>query len=321
MEIIIEEISKGRKLLGRHKFNKSTVNIGRGYDSDVILSDPHICAEHLSIEYNGEHWVVIDTKSINGSFLGDGKNSANEHIIASGDIITLGKSQVRVVFPNHPVAETITLSPFENLINLTKHPVALFLNITFFAALTAWISFLNSPTEINYTQLLVQAIGAALLFSIWPAAVSLVSHLTKHEARFLTQLGVCFVFYNIIWANDFIETFIRFNTSSYFPLAKLLIIVPIIITFCIAWMNCYIGFHMGSVRRIVVSISLTTLLFGGTYLVQLSKKPDFSIRPQFDATLLSPAFLIAPSSSVNEFIDSADKLFNKVNEAKKDEKE
>lgn len=316
MEIIIEEISRGRKLLGRHRFNKETVNIGRGYESDIILADPHICAKHISLEHDGEHWKVLDLDSINGSFVEEGKKPANGHIVQSGDIIKIGKSQIRIVFPNHPVSKSIALSPFESLLDLTKHPAALIFNISIFAALTAWISFLNNPTEVNYTQLFVQGIGAAIMFSIWPAAVAFVSHLTKHEARFFTQLGICFIFYNLIWVNDFIETLIQFNTSSNFPFTNFLIVVPIIIAFSIVWLNCYIGFHMGKVRRFVTALSLTTLLFGGTYLVQLSKKPDFSVRPHFNATLLSPTFLFAKSSNVDEFIDSSDKLFKRANEAK-----
>jgi len=318
MEIIIEEISRGHKLLSRHKFNQSSVSIGRGYHSDVIISDPHVCAEHLSIEFDGENWRVVDQDSINGSFLDEGKKPANGHIIHSGDIITLGKSQVRVVFPNHPVATSITLSPFENLINLTKSPASLVVNIAIFALLTGWMFYLNNPKEVNFTQLLVPSVGLTLMFAAWPAAISLISHLTKHDARIFTQLGICFIFYNITWVSDFIETLVHFNTSSQFPLTFLISLLPIAIAFCLFWLNCYIGFHMSKTRRMVIAASLTTLLFGGGFLVQLSKKPEFSARPHFNATLLTPSFLFTSSNSVDKFISDSDKLFKKVQKVKSD---
>jgi len=320
MEIIIEEISRGHKLLGRHKFSQRSVNVGRGYHSDVIITDPHVCAEHLSIEFDGDNWRIVDQDSINGSFLDEGKKPAHGHIIHSGDIITLGKSQIRVVFPHHPVATSISLSPFENLINLTKHPVALVANITIFALLTGWMFFLNNPKEVNFTQLLVPSVGITLMFAIWPAAVSLISHLTKHDARIFTQLGICFVFYNITWVSDFIETLVAFNTSSQFSIALVVSFLPVIIAFCLFWLNCYIGFHMGKTRRLVIAASLTTLLFGGSFLVQLSKKPEFSARPHFNSTLLTPSYLFAQSNTVDEFINHSDKLFKRVDSAKKDNK-
>jgi hypothetical protein len=316
MEIIIEEISRGQKLLGRHKFNKHSINIGRGYHSDIILSDPHVCAEHLSIEFDGENWRVVDLDSINGCFLGEGKKPANGHIIHSGDVITIGKSQIRIVFPHHPVVDSITLSPFENLINLTKQPLVLTLNVVIFALLTGWMFFLNNPKEVNFTQLFVPAVGITLMFAIWPAAVALVSHLTKHDARVFTQLGICFVFYNLSWVIDFLEAWVNFNTSSQSFMPHMMIVLPIALAFCLFWLNCHIGFHMSKVRRVVVAAALTTLLFGGTFLIQLSKKPDFSVRPQFNSTLLTPNFMLAPSNNVDEFIKNSNELFKQVQETK-----
>ena len=63
---MIEEVSKGHKLLGRHKLNQEQINIGRGYHSDIILSDPHVCAEHIAIAFDGCNWRVVDLNSING---------------------------------------------------------------------------------------------------------------------------------------------------------------------------------------------------------------------------------------------------------------
>ena len=318
MEIIIEEISRGHKLIGRHKFSQSHVNIGRGYHSDIILADPHVCPEHLSFEHDGECWRIIDRDSINGSYFDDGKKSADGHVVRSGDVFTLGKSQIRVIFPYHPVEASITLSPFENLINLTRKPTVLITNIALFAILTGWMFFLNNPKEVNFTQLFVPAIGLTLMFALWPAMVSLVSHLTKHDARIFTQLGICFVFYNLTWVSDFIESLVRFNTSSQFSLIILLNLLPIALAFCLFWLNCYVGFHMSDRRRTLAAAGLTILLFGGTFLVQYSKKPEFTVKPHFNTTLMSPNFMFASSNSVDDFIDNSSQLFNKVSqEAKK----
>lgn len=319
MEVIIEEINRSHKLIGRHKFSSNKVTIGRGYDNDIIVSDPHVCADHLSINFDGENWHVSDHNSVNGSFLGNGKKLANGHNIRSGDVISLGKSQIRILFPHHPVAPSATLSPFENLINLARHPLALAASMGLFTLIVAWTIFLNNPKEMNFTQLLVPAISTTLMFLLWPAVVALVSHLTKHDARVLTQLGICFVFYNISWVVDFIETFVNFNTSSNFILMPLLTLLPISLAFCLLWLNCYIGFHMSAKRRTIVAASLTVLLFGGSYLIQLSKQPDFTVKPKFNNVLMTPNFVFAPSSDVDSFIKKSDKLFEKATKKIDDE--
>jgi hypothetical protein len=54
---------------------------------------------------------------------------------------------------------------------------------------------------------------------------------------------------------------------------------------------------------------LTGLLFGGNALIELSKKPEFSTRPKYDATLMTPMFSITPSTSIDEFLEDSAELF------------
>jgi hypothetical protein len=76
---------------------------------------------------------------------------------------------------------------------------------------------------------------------------------------------------------------------------------------------------MSSRRRIVVSASITLLLFGGSYLVQYSKKPEFNSRPNYNATIMMPSFLLTTSSSVDEFINDSSKLFDKTSKKAQEE--
>jgi hypothetical protein len=315
MEIIIEEISRTHKLIGRHKFLKQTVNIGRGYQNDIIVSDPHVCADHLHLNFDGENWIITDQDSVNGSYLDESKLNADQHVVKSGDIITLGKSQVRIVFPNHPVEKSVSFSPFESLVNFDRNPLVLTTSIAIFAIITGWIFYLNNPLKVTFTQLLVPAISMTLLFAVWPGAIAIISLLTKHDTRVLSQLGVCFAFFNLMWLSDIIERFVHFNTSSDFPLIWVLTLIPIALAFCLFWFNCSIGFHMSERRRVVIASCLTVLLFGGSFLIQLSKKPEFNPRPQYDATLMTPAFMIAAGSSIDEFVEDSSKLFDKANKA------
>jgi hypothetical protein len=321
MELIIEEISRGHKLLGRHKFNTNQVSIGRGYNNDIILSDPHVCPEHISIEWIENQWVITDLDSVNGTFLDESKHSAHRHVIKSGDVIRLGKSKIKFIFPDHQVEQSIAFSPFEWLIDFMKHPAILFLSISLFAYVSGFLFYLNQAAELNLTQYFVRGVGATLGFALWPGLVALVSHLTKNDPRVFTQLGVSFVIFNLMWLSDVLESVLQFNLSSNWSVSWLIAIIPIALTFTLFWFNCYIGFHMTAKRRIVVASCLTALIFGGSYVVALSNKPEFNYRPNYDATVMTPTFLIAPSSSVDKFITDSSKLFAKTKKAIEEDKE
>ena len=312
MEIIIEEISRGHKLLGRHKLNNQQVNIGRSYSNDIILSDPHICPTHLSILFDGEHWIIRDNDSINGTYLEDDNKSADHHIIRSGDVFSIGKSLIRIVFPNHPVAESIKLSPYESLIDFTRNPAILLTSIFIFACVAGYVFYLNDPKDVSLSKYLVPAIGTSLLFAIWPSAVALISHLSKHEARVMSQLGVSFAFFNLMWISDVIESIVDFNLSGNWSITPIITLIPIGLAYCLFWLNCYIGFHMSARRRVVIATSLTTLLFGGSFLIQYTNKPEFNIRPQYNATLMTPVFAITTGTSIEDFVADSERLFNQA---------
>jgi hypothetical protein len=312
MEIIIEEISRGHKLICRHKLNKSSIHIGRGYQNDVILPDPHISPKHLSLAFNGEHWLIEDKNSLNGSYSEDGKTTIEQHIVNSGDTFSIGKSLIRIIYTDHPIEETVRLSTFENLINIMRHPAVLAFSILLFAIVSGYIFYLNKPTETTFTQFLLPVIGVSLLFATWPTSVALVSHLTKHEARVLTQLGMSFAFFNLLWISDIFNSIIKFNFSSNWPISDLYALVPIGLAFCLFWLNGYIGFHMTARRRIIVAAGMTLLFFGGNYLVKITNKPEFSARPHYDTTIMTPEFMFLPSSNVDKFILDSEKLFTKA---------
>ncbi|WP_448212600.1 FHA domain-containing protein [Colwellia sp. MEBiC06753] len=321
MEIIIEDIGKDHKLIGRHKYAQAQITIGRAYTNDIIISDPHVCPEHVSLCFDGEQWLVIDQHSINGTFLGHSKKNANHHIVQSGDVISIGNSQIRLVFPDHPVAPSVAFSPFETLIDLTKNPFVIAFSIILFTLASGWLTYLDKAIEVNFTQLLVPAVGMTLMFGVWPAVISLISHLTKNDARVLHQVGTCFVFFIILMLSDIVQSLVGFNTSSNWPIVWLINLLPIAIAFCMFWLNCYIGFHMSDKRRLVTAACLTLVFFGGSALVQISKQPDFNPRPQYSSTIMPPSFLWVASSDVDSFLGDAEKLFEKTQKAVAEEKE
>lgn len=85
--------------------------------------------------------------------------------------------------------------------------------------------------------------------------------------------------------------------------------------FSLFWSNSYIGFHVSAKRRVVVATSFTVLCFSGVYLLQESKKPAFNSQPSYNATIMTPSYLIAPSNNVDKFIEQSHLLFEQASKA------
>lgn len=322
-EIIIEEITRNHKLLHRHQLNQETVTIGRGYHNDIILNDPYICPEHLSLNYADDGFYLQDKKSINGTKVESSnskKPKSHQLKINDGDVITLGKSLLRIRFKNHNVAKTVRLSPVEPLIDLMRSPLAVFISITIFMLIAANITYLNQLSETNVSQLFVGAFSKSLLFALWPVSVALMSHLTKNDPRILAQVGVSFTIFILMWLTDFLESIIAFNTASNSFVGIIITLMTIALAFSLFWLNNYIGFHVSPKRRFITALSITTLLFGGSYLLQYSQIPDFDPQPRYSSTILTPNYLIVPTNTVETFIEDSQKLFELADKSVSDDK-
>ena len=86
---ILEGPEKGREF----SFDRIQVTIGRTVDNDVVLPDPGISRQHLSIRDKGGAYIVRDLGSSNGTQLNG--NKITEEVLRSGDVITAGDAQIR----------------------------------------------------------------------------------------------------------------------------------------------------------------------------------------------------------------------------------
>ena len=313
MELIIEEISRGKKVIGRHKFASKHIAIGRGYSNDIILSDPHVCAQHLSINCEDGIWYIDDLESLNGTMQANKAPVKSKQVINSGDIVHVGKSQLRFYYSDHPVVESIKFSELESLVEKFGRWSSIIAMISIFALLNFAMLYLNnSSKEVTYSQLFIGVFSVTLSYALWPLLCSLIGFLNKYEPRVGSQIGVSFVVINIFWIVDFFETFITFNTSSQFSVSWLFTIIAIALTFILFWLNFYIAFQQSAKRRLRVSIGLTALIYGGLFISDLSDRPEFNPYPIYDSTIMTPVFSLTSASTTSEFIEQSSSLYEET---------
>ncbi len=75
--IWIEVLSRHGDVGSRQRFTSTPITIGRAYDNDVVLDDPHVAAHHLRIVRSDAGVLTAeDLGSRNGLYLGRGRESA-----------------------------------------------------------------------------------------------------------------------------------------------------------------------------------------------------------------------------------------------------
>lgn len=74
--------------------------IGRSNDVDFRLPDTGVSREHAEITFNGQEAILVDLKSTNGTSVND--MPVDNWLLADGDVITVGHSNIEVRIINHP---------------------------------------------------------------------------------------------------------------------------------------------------------------------------------------------------------------------------
>jgi hypothetical protein len=74
----------------------STTRVGRDPDSDIVLDDNFISANHATLVWNGAGWVLQDNGSTNGTRV-NGKEVHRAVPLKMGDVVEFGRIKGKLV--------------------------------------------------------------------------------------------------------------------------------------------------------------------------------------------------------------------------------
>jgi hypothetical protein len=108
---IVEVLGRRGEVIHRERLNRLPVVVGRGFDADLILDDPHVAASHLRIEAAGEKdFRLVDLGTKNGfNILGKSapRTRRTEALVSAGATIRLGHTQLRIWHPSSPIPDEV----------------------------------------------------------------------------------------------------------------------------------------------------------------------------------------------------------------------
>lgn len=229
--LIIEQLSVHGDVLQRHRFTHLPIRIGRAYDNDLILDDPHTGAHHAEITQNQlDELIITDLGSLNGITQG---RQRNEFFVVDSEVsYRLGNTRLRIRTADHPVApEQMNLSrqrPWDDLL-----PAALGLGaLLVVGVLTAWLRDLDQGNLGKYLLELVGTLGFALGWSgIW----AVFSNLFNGQARFGRHLLIVGLGMSAVELWEYLSGWVAYAFSweslAHFSLHPIMVIVAVTLYF------------------------------------------------------------------------------------------
>ncbi|MBK8171832.1 MAG: sigma 54-interacting transcriptional regulator [Sandaracinaceae bacterium] len=89
----------------QHVFDKDTVTIGAVEDNDLVLEDDTVSRNHCRIWLEGDHYMITDLQSTNGTFVN--RVRIREAFLKPDVTVTLGKTDIQFA----PVDERVNIMP------------------------------------------------------------------------------------------------------------------------------------------------------------------------------------------------------------------
>lgn len=288
-----------------HKFEKFPVRIGRSFHNDLILTDPYVCPDHLVIHDMGEAgWVVEDLKSANGVFVNRKARNGLSTPVASGDIILIGKTRIRVYTEAHQIQEAEKMDQSSAL--LRKLSGRALSGLLFLLAL-AGITGVNYLESWNADEIAV--VIAALVMVAWAIGWSIAGKIARHRARFHGHISIVALFALSCLVTGYFADYAEYLSNENMAVMAFNFALFMGLFILTVYAHLSLASPARQKRRIQIAVYAGIGLSLGISAFAWLDKETFYQRPLYAWNLMPYLSGLAPAQTPDDFLKDMDALF------------
>jgi hypothetical protein len=181
----VEVLARDGEVRSRERIDSPEARIGRAFDNDVVVDDPHVAPHHLRI-FRGEDGELVaeDLGTLNGLYAEHGAARTARLSLRGEPGLRIGRTIVRVHDGAHAVAAEKPLTPPRAHL---RWDLVLSLGLFLLILLLNW---LNLTTEPNANVVLVPMIGLAVALAAWTGLWAVLSRIFFGQAQFALHLRI-----------------------------------------------------------------------------------------------------------------------------------
>ncbi len=321
MALVVQQINRAGAAISTHKFDRNKVVIGRAFDCDVILQDPHVESHHMVVE------IDPDTQRLSGSDLstlnGTWRVEQNRHGLPgrkknrffssspffSGQIFELGRTHLRICSATHEVAPAIPVSRWEALSHNLAHWWIYSLFIVLLIILQVWDAYLSDPKNNKLSQYALNALYPILAAVGFAGVWGFIGKNIRHDAKFPAHLSAALAAVLAVSAFEFSAPYWAFQFELWRWQGTMVALFTAATVFVLGYVTLSFATHLtGFVRGAVASVVPVVLMI--PTLMLLLARPDFEPMPPYDRSMVEPAMQFRAATDVEEFLQSTHQLYS-----------
>lgn len=305
----IEVLNREGDVVARERIPADEARIGRAFDNDVVLSDPHVAPHHLRVSRAGDGTLVAeDLGTINGLYGEPGAQRVARLVVGAHPALRIGHTTLRVHDASQPVAPEKPLTP----------PRAharwdLALGAVLFAAIVL-LNWLQLTKEPSANAVALPLLGLATVIALWAGFWAVISRVFSGRAQFALQLRITLIACIALVAWDELTETLAFafawrELADHAALGAWAILAA----------TCHAHLRAIGPRHLRAATGLVVALAGAAAAVHYASGMEARELGGERATmgeLRPPSFRAVPPSSMDEFLAGAEAVRISVDQAR-----
>ncbi|HUP97741.1 MAG TPA: FHA domain-containing protein [Usitatibacter sp.] len=305
----IEVLSRDGEVVARERIESAEARVGRAFDNDVVVNDPHVAPHHLRV-FRGEDGELVaeDLGTLNGLYPEHGARRVPRLSLKGEPGIRIGRTTLRVHDAAHPVAAERPMTPPRQH---ARWDAALGAGLFFLILLLNWLNLTQEPSA---NVVLLPIVGLVTALALWAGLWAILSRIFFGQAQFALHLRIavtaCIAL--VLWdllTDTLSYSFAWREVLEYAPLGAWAILAA----------TCYAHLQAIGPRHMKLVMGLMLALIASGAAVQFVTKWETRELVGQRATvgnLRPPAFRVVPLVSADEFFKQAGETRSRVDKAR-----
>lgn len=314
MKNLIVEISNREGVrIERISLDRGSLSIGRAWNSDLIIQDRFVDADHLSLSVNQNDQILItDLDSKNGSRLTGKHLTSSASPYRLGDVLTIGDTRIKIFDAHASVEPAAVRSSWFLLAERFSSFKALLILTVLAILLQVGQIYGRSAEPLKLEDLIVSALGVLMLLLVWSLLLGFIAKLLRGESNIkpLWILGCLAVI--IASVVSLVLLVVRFNLQKISLGESVSIVVfGLFSIWLLAGVFSYIT-HFQNRSKWLCSFLLVVSLYGISRSDEYLKEPHqvWTSSTKTEQATLPPVFLLRKGVSIDHYLGDVDALFD-----------
>ena len=308
--IIAEVLEKSGKVHERIKFTQFPAVLGRGYDSDLIMSDEFISAHHVRIaQDDAGEFILTDLDTENGTYLLPEMRPVKTLTLGADTLLRLGHTLLRLRRTDYAIAPP-------NIDTLTRNRCAFFFTsgatLTFFALLMLSMLGLNAyqsaTQQIKLSKLVLEILAIAALAPVWAGLWAILSRVFAHYAAYISHAVIaCLAIIGFFIVDTLVEYY-AFGFSAQMSADILFHLLFGLLAFAVLYGHLRFATLLVPKRAGIVAFASAAGLVALSGFTTYVQGLDFNDTLAYPPELKPAQFRVVAEKSLDDFIHAAEKL-------------